>query len=325
MWQVASGLQDGRDVYEIAQKAREFFAADNSQPFFLLIGYSDPHRAKGGFANEYEYPGIQKITYNPKKVRIADFLPNLPEVRQDLAEYYQAISRLDQGVGLVIKALKQSGKKDETLIIFVSDNGMPFVGAKTNLYDPGIHLPLIIRSPLQKKRSVVNHGMVSWIDITPTILDWAGIKPPYKLPGRSILPILEQSNPPGWDSVFASHSFHWISEYYPMRAIRTQQYKYIWNLAHQLPYPLAGDIRDSLTWQGVVSRKNPMIGRRSLEAYLYRPEHELYHLKKDPYEVHNVAKNPAYTSVLAKVQTQVRKLMQDTSDPWVSNFRSPLV
>lgn len=316
-WSVVPGVNQ-RDVFQIAQRARDFFAGDRSRPFFLLVGYGDPHRAnrtKGGFANDRQYPGIQKVTYDPRAISVPFFLPNRPEVGQELAEYYQAISRLDQGVGLVMQALEESGQKDETLVIFLSDNGMPFIGAKTNLYDPGIHLPLIIRSPLQQRRQVRNHGLVSWVDITPTILDWTGIQSPHKLPGRSILPILEQSHPRGWDTIFASHSLHWVTQYYPMRAIRTREYKYIWNLAHQLPYPLV-DTESSPTWQSIVNRKDRMIGQRSVDAYFHRPEHELYQLKKDAYEVRNIAAKPAYASVLSQLQAQMRQMMQQTKDPW---------
>ena len=88
----------------------------------------------------------------------------------DLADFYESISRLDKGVELVLKALDDTGKAGNTLVIFVSDNGMPFHNAKTTVYDPGIHLPFIVRSPLQKKKGSVNNAMVNFIDVTPTIL-----------------------------------------------------------------------------------------------------------------------------------------------------------
>lgn len=319
MWGVDSGLGDNPDVTEIAQQAQAFFQRDSHQPFFLVIGYREPHREQANFANERSYSGIRKIVYNKRAVNLPYFLPNLPEVRQDLAEYYQAISRLDQGIGLVMKALAQSGKQQETLVIFISDNGMPFVGAKTNLYDPGIRLPLIIASPGQQG-GIINQAMVSWIDIMPTILDWAGIQPPsYKLPGRSLLPILSQPNPPSGERIFASHTLHWITEYYPMRALRTRQYKYIWNLASSLPYPISADIKKSPTWQAIVKR-NQQLGDRQIKTYLQRPEHELYDLQADPHELRNLAKNTAYAAVLAALQTQLREMMINTNDPWLATI-----
>src|SRR5262249_30996062 len=158
-----------------------------------------------------------------------------------------------------------------TLVIFLSDNGPPFPGAKTNVYDAGIHLPLIAYSPEEKKHGVVNGAMVSWIDVLPTILDWAGVKKPAVLQGRSFLPILEEENPKGWDHVFASHTFHEVTMYYPMRAIRTRKFKYIRNLAHKLDYPFASDLYNSPTWQSILKSGEKMLGKRSVELYVHRP------------------------------------------------------
>src|SRR5262249_61908982 len=128
---------------------------------------------------------------------------------------------------------------DSTLVIFLSDNGIPFPGAKTTLYDAGVHLPLLVRSPAQKKHGVVNAALVSWVDVLPTILDWAQVKAPAELPGRSLLPILDEESPKGWDTVYGSHQCHEVTMYYPMRMLRTREYKYILNLAHKLDYPFA--------------------------------------------------------------------------------------
>jgi N-sulfoglucosamine sulfohydrolase len=111
----------------------------------------------------------------------------------------------------MLKLLEETKKADDTLVIFLSDNGIPFPGAKTTLYDPGLNLPLIVASPAQQKRGVVNEAMVSWVDVLPTILDWAGVKAPPVLAGRSLLPILDQERPKGWDEVYGSHQFHEIT------------------------------------------------------------------------------------------------------------------
>lgn len=318
---VLTGLMGNRDVSAMAEKARGFFAAEDDRPFFLVVGYSDPHRAGEGFANNRDYAGVERVGYRPQDVRVPPYLPDQPEVRAELAEYYEAVTRLDQGIGMVLGALEETGKADSTLVIYISDNGIPFPGAKTTLYEPGIHLPMIVRSPVQEQRGVVNDAMVSWLDIAPTLLDWAAAEAPEAMPGRSFLPILEQEHAQGWDSVFASHVFHEITMYYPMRAVRTRRYKLIWNLAHQLPYPFASDLWASDTWQGVLRRGDPMMGRRRVEAYLHRPEYELYDLESDPDEVNNLAGNPAHADVLADLKGRIRRMMQETDDPWVVMFR----
>jgi len=308
-----------RDVAFMAGEARKFIARSAERPFLLIVGFSDPHRAEQNFGNTRKWPEVQPQAYDPAKVVVPMHLPDLPEVRGDLAEYYESISRLDSGVGLLLDALRETGHGADTLVIYLSDNGRAFPGAKTTLYDEGIHLPLIISSPRQHKHGVRNDAMVSWIDILPTILDWAGVPAPnaQQLPGRSILPILEAADPSGWDRVFASHNFHEIQQYYPMRALRTRDYKYIVNLAAPLEFPIAGDIASSPSWRVIAERPEVGLGTRTLQAFLHRPPEELYDLRKDPAEVHNLATDPAHRAVLERMREELKKFRTDTKDPWL--------
>jgi N-sulfoglucosamine sulfohydrolase len=162
--------------------------------------------------------------------------------------------------------------------------------------------------------------MVSWVDITPTILDWAGVKKPAVLPGRSVLPILEEEKPQGWDVVYGSHEFHEITMYYPMRMIRTRQYKYLLNLAHQLDFPVAQDLYDSKTWRSMLQSNAKMLGERSLESFVHRPHEELYDLEKDPKELHNIAADPKDAEVLADLRKRLKEWQQATNDPWVVKY-----
>jgi len=311
----------GRDVHTMAVKAREFIERDPDSPFLLVIGYSDPHRDWVA-ANSRDYHGIRKVTYSPDDVIVPPFLPDEPEVREEIAQYYESVSRLDQGIGEVLDFLEKSGRMDDTLIIYISDNGIPFPGAKTTLYDPGIHLPMIVSSPTLRRRGGVNNAMVSFIDIVPTILDWTGADPPqYDLPGRSILPILGEENPAGWDEIYASHVFHEITMYYPMRVVRTRKYKYILNLAHGLDYPFASDLYASPTWQGVLKRGDKKMGVRDVDAYIHRPREELYDLERDPDEINNIAGDGRYAAALDELRGKLKRFQEDTDDPWIVKYR----
>jgi N-sulfoglucosamine sulfohydrolase len=214
-WEVTinQGIGNNRSVAEMAKQARRFISEAGDKPFCLVMGYSDPHRAAKGFGNDRTYPGVTETRYDPKDVRLPYFLPDVEDARKDLADYYQSASRLDQGIGFMLDALKATGHADDTLVIFLSDNGIPFPGAKTTLYDPGLNLPLIVSSPVQKKRGHANNAMASWVDVLPTILDWTGVKGPTNLPGRSLLPILDQEKPEGWDVVYGSHQCHEVTMY----------------------------------------------------------------------------------------------------------------
>jgi N-sulfoglucosamine sulfohydrolase len=293
-----------RDVAFMAHEAGKWIRAQNDAPFFLTVGYSDPHRDSVNFGNTRDWPEVKREIYSPSNVLIPTHLPDLPGVREDLAQYYESVSRLDSGVGLLLRELRESGHEGDTLVIYLSDNGRPFPGAKDNLYEPGLHLPLIIRSPEQRKRGVRNDALVSWIDVAPTILDWTGVTPPKNyfyapLPGRSLLPILEEANPPGLDRVFATHSFHEINQYYPMRSIRTRQYSYFLNLEPSLAVPVASDVQLSPSWKAITGTPGANLGKRTLDAFLHRPSEELYELATDPDEVVNLARDAAHAAVRA--------------------------
>lgn len=311
----------GRNFTEMTARAEQFMKESGDKPFLLVVGFTDPHRTGKGFGNEKPYKGVPEVRYDPKDVLVPYFLPDQPEVRAELAEYYQAVSRLDHGVGLMLSALRKAGRADETLVIFLSDNGIPFPGAKTTQYDSGLRLPLLISSPAQKQRDLVNQAMVHWVDIMPTILDWAGVKAPPTLHGRSILPVLEEAKPQGWDTVFGSHVFHEVTNYYPMRTLRTRTHKYILNLANPLPFPFASDLYDSKTWQGILSRGDRLLGARSVAAYVQRPREELYDLTKDPHELKNVAGDAAYSAVLTELRGRVKAWQETSRDPWVHKHR----
>ncbi len=315
-----------RNGVAMAEKAKEFFQQNQDRPFYLHVGFSDPHRAGKGFGNEHQFPDVKRRVYDPDEVVVPSFLPDQPEVRKELAEYYQAVTRMDQGIGLILDALEETGKDKDTLVIYISDNGIPFPGAKTNVYDPGIHMPMIVRSPHQQKRGGVNNAMVSFTSLVPTILEWTGAEgAPYPFHGKSFLSILDEENPIGWDEVFFSHTFHEITMYYPMRGIRTRKHKLILNLASELPYPFASDLYASATWQGVLRRGDHMYGPRTVEAYLERPAVELYDLENDPDETTNVAGDPAYVNILQELGGKTQYFREITNDPWLilQNYKNP--
>jgi N-sulfoglucosamine sulfohydrolase len=314
-----SQMVNPRNVAAVADRAKQFLAKAGDKPFCLILGYTDPHRAAKGFANDGKYPDVPAVRYDPKNLPVPYHLPDTPDVRADLAEYYQSVSRLDHGVGLIRKLLRDSGRDTDTLVIFLSDNGIPFPGAKTTLYDSGLQLPLIIHAP-GRKGGVVTSAMASWVDVTPTILDWAGVKALPVMAGRSLLPILNQESPAGWDEVYGSHQFHEITMYYPMRMIRTRTHKLILNIAHPLRFPFAADIHGSPSWQGILKRGDTMMGQRSVQQFLQRPREELYDLRNDPNELKNVAGDPKQTEVLESLRKKLRTWQQRTNDPWIVKY-----
>ena len=151
--------------------------------------------------------------------------------------------------------------------------------------------------------------------------DYAGATPNNStFHGRSFRPVMQEPNRPGWDETYASHTFHEITMYYPMRVIRGRRYKLIWNLASGLSFPFATDLYASETWQGIVRSGNPIYGKRSVDAYLHRSVFELYDLESDSHEVNNLAEIPEYREILVSLQDRLRAYQKDTQDPWIAKW-----
>ncbi|MEW6357741.1 MAG: sulfatase [Planctomycetota bacterium] len=317
-----------RSAVEMADKCFNFIADKDKRPFFLYWCSTDPHRSglaedlpyhPDRFGNRPEgYPGVKTVEYDPREVVVPPFLPDTPECRAELAQYYQSVSRLDQGVGRVIQILKETGNYENTLIIYVSDNGIAFPEAKTTVYDPGIVLPCIVRPPGERTAHRTCDAQITWADLTPTILDFAEAVPKNAaFHGRSFRSALEQEHPAGWDEIYVSHTFHEVTMYYPMRAIRTRRHKFIWNIAHGLEYPFASDLWRSPTWQSLKKHGLEVFGKRPMDNYLRRPKFELYDLEADPREIHNLAGLPAHAKTVEEFCEKIRRFQERTDDPWI--------
>lgn len=319
---------NSRNPVQMAENCRKFLSSEDTRPFFLYFCTSDPHRSgKTGegphrpnlFGNEGTYPGVEEVTYDPKDVVVPPFLPDTPACRAELAQYYRSVSRIDQGLGRLVKSLKDSGKWENTLFLYISDHGIAFPGAKTTVYEPGLRSPCVVRHPGAPAKGVVSSAMIHWASLTPTILEAAGALPkdaPFH--GRSFLGILGREQPEGWDEVYASHTFHEVTMYYPMRVVRERRHKLIWNLAHGLSFPFASDLWEAPTWQEVHARgMDALYGRRTVRAYLHRARFELYDLEADPHETRNLAEDAGHADLLRRMQEKLKAFQARTKDPWI--------
>ncbi len=325
---------NARSPVEMADNCRSFLKSSDKRPFFLYFCTADPHRGAGhvpdalhnpnSFGNRPAgYPGVTEVKYKPEEVIVPPFLPDTPVCREELAQYYQSVSRVDQGLGRLVEHLKSAGVFDDTLIIFTSDHGIAFPGGKTTLYQPGMTVPLVVHGPPVTKPGSVTKIMASHVDLTPTILDFAGaLEANHAFHGRSWLPVLNDEQHKEWNVTFGSHTFHEITMYYPMRVVRQGQYKLIWNLAHELPYPFASDLWEAPTWQERWSRgMGALYGKRSVRDYIHRPEFELYDLESDPDEVNNLADDVEHANRLKALKAKLQEFQKTTKDPWELKWR----
>jgi len=357
---------NGRNAVQMAEASREFITADDEKPFFLYFATSDPHRGGGkddtselelkadlfgNKPNDGSHEGVEEVFYDPAEVPIPHFLTDTPEAREELAQYYQSVSRIDQGVGRLVEILKEADLYDKTLIVFTSDHGMAFAGGKTTVYEGGLRVPFVVRNPYEEKRGVKHEALISHIDITPSLLDFAGgLNPKKNAPremvnakkywadfpevkkdnlgpnlnayhGKSWIPILGNADEEHWETIFASHTFHEIQMYYPMRVVRDKEYKLIWNIAHPLPYPFASDLWAASSFQAQFQKSlDAPYGQKSVGEYIHRPQFEFFKIDEDPVEAKNLANAPDHQEALERMKEKLKEFQKKMQDPWIMKW-----
>lgn len=295
------------DFYGTAKEpfASFFDKLPQGRPFFLHLGFTEPHRP-------YRR-GVFSPPHDAAKVRVPAFLPDLPEVREDLAMYYDFIARLDQQVGEVLSLLRARNLEQNTLVVFTGDNGMPFPRAKGTCYDPGIHVPLLVRFPGRVKPGAVHRDLISHVDFAPTFLELAGRQPAGKMQGRSFLPLLAGGSYSSRDAVYSERNWH--DNFDPIRSVRTRRNKLIFNAAPHFPYRPAWDIEDGLAWQAIWKMRRRDLAYQHRQLFMpTRPILELYDLEKDPGEFHNLATEPSQAAVRAGLERKLSGWMEATLD-----------
>ena len=293
-----------------------FLAQNGERPFYLHLGLTEPHRQHLGFGNEKTQPDITPVTYAPAEVIVPPFLPDLPAVRQDLAAYYEAVSRFDAIVGALLDVIESSGRADETLIIVSTDHAMPFPGAKASMFDSGHHCPFIVRAGADSPTGR-NAAMMNWTNIRPTIHEWCGVPAPADLPARSLLPILAEPDPSGWDETYFSHCFHEVMDYNPYRVLHGRRYKFVRNLAPNFKAPLPTDLYRSPTWTAARQNEVAMMGERPTAQILSHAPEELYDLQTDAVEAVNRIDDPALQEIASEMRQKLLDFRVATKDPWL--------
>lgn len=284
------------------------------KPFFLWLASIDPHRP-------YEENIIPNPT-RPEDVYVPPYMPDVPDVRKDLALYYDEIRRLDSYVGQVLDELERQGEAQNTFVLFLSDNGRPFARDKTTVYDGGIRTPWLVRWPGHVTAGSVCSNLVSSVDIAPTFLELAGIDAAATMQGRSFTPLLREPDRSIRKFIYAEHHWHDYEDF--GRAIRTLHYKYIRNYYNDLPATPPADTVRSLSYQAMIRlREAGKLTPEQMTCFLKpRPEEELYDLDKDPLELHNLAQSAHHARTLNDLRREMEAWQKATGDK-VPDFRTP--
>lgn len=307
-----------RDVRLVAERARSFMTG-SPDPFFLMVNYSDPHVAsQRAPAFVHQERGIPASPHPPGSVPPLPFQQiDTPVVRERTRGYLNSVERFDAGLGMLMAALRSSGKLDDTLVIVIGDHGAPFARGKTTCYEGGVKIPFLVRNPGRQTAGLVRtHRLVSTIDIVPTVLATAGVAAPAGLPGLSLLPLLTAGPRPWRDVLPTEYTAHHLrTTFYPRRAVRGARFKLIANLASPKRNPIVGVDGDPGYAE---SRRPEWINTpqgRAMTRHANPPAEELFDLQEDPYEFRNLVADPAYGTQLRLLRGELRAWREASGDP----------
>ena len=299
--------------------ARGIAAAKKAgKPFFINVNISDPH--KPFWKPNDKHPASKE--FGADEVPIPGFLFDHPEIRKELALYYTSVRRADDAVGAILKALEQSGQEDNTIVVFLSDHGMPLPFAKTALWHHSTHTPLLVKVPgVTKAGSVDDRHVVSAVDFVPTFLDLLDLPHPEKLDGRSFAPAIGGKEQPELDAVFKVYNENAGGGRHPMRAIQTKDYLYLWNpwADGTNKFKTATTGTASYRTMQKIAATDPKIANR-LELFDHRVIEEIYHVKSDPDCLHNLIAETSHAKALATLRNQLEAVMRKSNDHALEAF-----
>lgn len=307
----------------------------NGQPFCFWYGASEPHRRyqKGvGVENRIDLD----------KIVVPSFMPDVEEVRSDIADYLYEIQHFDKHLGRMIKKLEEIGEIENTLIVVTSDNGMPFPRAKANMYEYGFHMPFAARWGSEVKGGRIVDDLVSLTDLAPTFLEAAGVAHPsaeYPMIGRSIINILKSNQSGQVDesrtAIYSGRERHsssrWNNLTYPQRAMRSQDFLYIRNFKPErwpagAPEKFDKDGSLSIGYHDIdqfteryiyTHREDPEVRKYFDLAVGKRPAEELFDIKNDPGCMVNLADKEGFEDVLKDHRELLNIRLKETEDPRV--------
>ncbi|NOT60114.1 MAG: sulfatase [Acidobacteria bacterium] len=311
---VAHGPDRSNHSFDVSDKSHDaaliqkfFNERDATKPLCLFVGTNEPH-----------VPWPDLIGYDPLKVKLPPTFVDTPQTREFRARYYNDVTKADTLLGQVYD-MAHAKLGDNVLFIYSSDHGAQWPFGKWNLYDAGTRVPLIAAWPKVIKPNSVSSAMVQWIDLLPTLIDAVGGTVPDGIDGRSFLPVLRGKTAQHRNEIFTTHSGDGRMNVYPIRSIRTREWKYILNLNPDLAHTThidkakAGDgLKYFASWyERAQTDKN---AAAIVKRYYERPAEELYDLRRDPHEQRNLAAQPQHAQRLQAMRAQLEAWMKTQND-----------
>lgn len=295
------------------------------KPFYLLINVADPHVPFFGMNRAGEevqdvFPPSRQ--YDAKEISVPGFLTDDLVIRQELARYYSSVRRADDAVGQILQALKESGEADNTLVMLISDHGMPFPFSKTQLYHQSTRTPLIFRWPgVTKVGAIDGEHMVSAVDLLPTLLEVIGAEIPQGVDGRTFLPLLKGESQSDRDRVFKAYNENSSGDRNPMRAVESRQFLYTFNPWADGSRTMFSATNETRTYKRMkeLAKDNVQLASR-LDLLKHRVLEEFYDVQKDPDCLVNLIADPTYQHEIEQHRVALEEWLREMQDPMLVAF-----
>ena len=316
-------LGAGRSPSKYYQHTKEIIekCTAEEKPFYLMVNSHDPHRPfqepDGKLLNGAEWPSKM---YTPGEVFVPGFLPDIPQVRKEMGYYYNSTRRLDDTFGKVIQAIKDAGTMENTVIFFLSDNGIAMPFSKANCYLNATRTSFFVYHEGEYSPAVVE-DFISTIDIFPTVMELTGIKMPGKVDGRSFVPLLNGKSQKGRSDVFTQIDYINQKKPLPMRCVQDKEFGYIFN-----PWSDGENTYKNANEGGVIKAMQAMTDDPEIQARVLMHRHrvveELYDLQNDPDCLNNLAEQENYKAILLNYRKKMRTKMKKSNDPLLETFEN---
>lgn len=320
---LADGAGIGRSLDAYRTHTRNFIqqAKAEGKPFFLMANMHDPHRPYAGSQQEldawgHDLPTIRR-RITEEEVVVPGFLPDIPLVRKEIAQYFTSVYRCDEIIGVVLDVLEETGQAENSLVMFMSDNGMSFPFAKSNCYLQSTKTPLLVRWPGKiGPGSVDATHPVSAVDYMPTVLDAIGAMPPEGMNGSSFLPLLKGEAQPERQYVFTEYHRTYARKNYPMRAVQGTRFGYLINFWAGRNGPMRMESTSGLTHHAMqaAAAHDPYIASR-VQLFDHRVLEEFYDFEHDPNGLNNLIDDPDYQDEIDELRSALAEQMRRTGDP----------
>ena len=333
-------LRAGRDPELFATRLREVIAQAKTagRPFFVMANAQDPHRPFAGSdqeqrrrANEIRKSGASHLPESepfctPEQTELPGYLPDLPAVRRELAEYQTSVHRADATVGALLAVLDEAGVTNDTIVTFLSDHGMPLPFSKTNCYWQSTHTPWIWRWPgVTKSDAVDTQHFVAGIDLAPTLCDALGIAPLEGADGRSFVPLLRGGTQQDRERVFTQIDRVAGGKEFPMRAVHDGRWSYLWNPWSDGTKVFKNESQSGRTFAAMKrAAKSDLAIAARVELFEKRVPEELYDRRADPDSLVNLAADAAAAERLDAMRAQLLTWMESQGDPHAAAFEAHL-